>query len=197
MGVGATYSCWYGHLAPSSQVRFRFRPRPWPCAFSPCPRGLGPPFLLPSAPTVAAFGRARTVFVPLMPFRFSSEAGNSSLRERGGGCCAVSGSAAPVPAGASAAAGVVAPGAATSSSHVFVLKADLMKLSCDARASPYVINVENFGWEWLRYPDSLRTAQKYVRERGRVYWDSSHPRYLCAVRPVHTIRPPTVPCIRS
>jgi hypothetical protein len=94
---------------------------------------------------------------------------------------AVSGSAAPVPAGASAAAGVVAPGAATSSSHVFVLKADLMKLSCDARASPYVINVENFGWEWLRYPDSLRTAQKYVRERGRVYWDSSHPRYLCAL----------------
>jgi hypothetical protein len=91
---------------------------------------------------------------------------------------AVSGSAAPVPAGASAAAGVVAPGAATSSSHVFVLKADLMKLSCDARASPYVINIENFGWEWLRYPDSLRTAHKYVRERGRVYWDSSHP--ICA-----------------
>ena len=84
---------------------------------------------------------------------------------------AVSGSAAPVPAGASAAAGVVAPGAdraATSSSHVFVLKADLMKLSCDARASPYVINIENFGGEWLRYPDSLRTAHKYVRERGRV-----------------------------
>lgn len=102
---------------------------------------------------------------------------------------AVSGSAAPVPAGASAAAGVVAPGAATSSSHVFVLKADLMKLSCDARASPYVINIDNFGGEWLRYPDSLRTAQKYVRERGRVYWDSSHrthPNMILSVRTVHT-----------